>query len=66
MAANAAIGITMLMADGSSSRENSRNTVALWPLFTTVSITRSDWVSQITPVNTIRKNPNGLTSSRST
>jgi hypothetical protein len=40
--------------------------MALCPLLTTVSITRSDCVSQITPVNTIRKNPNGLTSSRST
>ncbi len=49
---------------GSTSAENSRKVRALWPLATTVSISRTAWVSQITPVKIRTKNPKAATSWR--
>ena len=59
-----ASGSTMTSTCGSTRPENSRNTRALWPLATTVSISRTAWVSQTTPVKTSRKKPSASTSCR--
>ena len=58
-AAKTETGSTIERTIGNNNAVNSRNTPADWPLFTTVSMTRSDWVSQITPVKTMTKNRNG-------
>ena len=44
---------------GSTRAENSRKIEALCPLATTVSIRRTAWVSQMTPVKTRTKKPDG-------
>ncbi len=52
-----ASGSTITKTCGSTSAENSRKTRALWPLATTVSISRTAWVSQTTPVKISTKKP---------
>ncbi len=49
---------------GSTSAENSAKTAALAPLATTVSISRTAWVSQTTPVKISTKKPKATTSWR--
>ncbi len=49
---------------GRTSAENSRKTRALWPLATTVSISRTAWVSQTTPVKISTKKAKAAISCR--